>query len=359
VPAGRVATDPVSLVDVAPTALRLLGLSCGSRAKPCVTFDADGIDLAPALTGAALERPPIYAESFAPMLEFGWSPLRALRDGRWKAIAAPRPELYDVQADPDESRDLARTASSPAAGPRPDLAGLLARIDRFSPAELPLHTAQADRGEASARLGALGYVQGGRATNGPRADPKDRRELAGRIATVTAGEVQGDALVSMLRSILAEDPANGQMQLRLGDALLQRSRCGEALAHFNAAIAARLPSADPFIGLAACQARAGQVASALDTLHRSESVEPGNPVVLANIGLLEVAEGRPDAAAAAFRRALEIDGDFHEARFNLALTLARAGRRADALAETTELLRRLPPDAPQRPEVERLRRTLQ
>jgi hypothetical protein len=38
---------------------------------------------------------------------FGWSDLRAWRDGRYKYVRAPRPELYDLQADPGEEHDLA------------------------------------------------------------------------------------------------------------------------------------------------------------------------------------------------------------------------------------------------------------
>jgi len=341
VPAGRVVADPVSLVDVAPTLLRLLGQ---------LPFDADGIDLGPAIGGEALPPRPIYAESFAPLLEFGWSPLRAVRDGRWKAIAAPRPELYDVEADRGETRDLAVSSTAPE-----PLARLLVRIDRFSGADLPPTVVPGTGGtDASARLGALGYVQGGRVPGGPRADPKDRRDLAARIARVTSGEVAGDDLLSLLQAILREDPANAQMHFRLGDELLRRSRCPEAERHFAAAVAARLPTADPYLGLAACQALAGKVTAAVDTLRNGAAIEPGNPVVLANIGLLEGRLGRHDAAIASLRAALAIDPDFHEARFNLALTLARAGRREDAAEAAGDLLARMPPGAPQRPEAERL-----
>src|SRR5262249_59214769 len=49
---------------------------------------------------------PLYAETLAPRVDFGWSELRSLRDGRYKYVKAPRPELYDVEADPAETRDL-------------------------------------------------------------------------------------------------------------------------------------------------------------------------------------------------------------------------------------------------------------
>ena len=57
--------------------------------------------------------------------------------------------------------------------------------------------------------------------------------------------------------------------------------------------------------------------------------------------------------------ALTSDPDLHEARFNLAVAYAKAGRRADAAAAAQELLRRLPPNARQRAEVERLLKAVQ
>ena len=51
-----------------------------------------------------------YSESLYPA-RFGWSPLRALRDGRFKLIDAPRPELYDLERDPFEEREHLRRTS--------------------------------------------------------------------------------------------------------------------------------------------------------------------------------------------------------------------------------------------------------
>jgi hypothetical protein len=59
-------------------------------------FDADGIDIRPVINGATLPNRELYAESFAPLLDFGWSPLHSLRSDRWKYIDAPRPELFDI-----------------------------------------------------------------------------------------------------------------------------------------------------------------------------------------------------------------------------------------------------------------------
>jgi len=356
VPIGRIVRESVSLIDVVPTVMQLLGLP---RAE------TDGIDLGPALAGQPIPGRDLYAESFAPLLDFGWSPLRALRSGGLKAIAAPRAELYDVAHDPGESTDLslAPHADASSAGSSPSgarrgaetLPLLLARIDRYGPPDLPATSNATPREPGTAsRLAALGYLQGATAPHSLRPDPKDRREIAARIATVTSGEAQGPRLLALLTALVREDPRNGQMQLRLADALLTAGNAGQAEEHFQAAIDARVPSADPHIGLAMCQARRGQAGAALATLQEADGAEPGNPVVQANIGLLEAERGRVDRAIARLRQAVDLDPDFHEARFNHALVLARAGRRGEAEREAAELLRRLPREAPQRPEVQRL-----
>jgi choline-sulfatase len=334
-PRGQRVEDAVALIDIAPTALRLLGV------KP---FDADGVDLGPLIAGEPLTRRELYAESFAPLLDFGWSPLQALRSRGWKYIDAPRPELYDIVEDAGETRDRSGREAT-------RVAEMHARIAAQSPAT-PL--AEIDR-DARARLQALGYVGGSpTATSGSRPDPKDRRDEAARLGRVTSGELQGAALERALREILAGDKRNPQANLRLGYVLLDSGRCREAVEHFESAIAEHLPSADAHLGLAACQVSARRFESAASTLRDAERIEPDNPVVIANLGVVLSDSGHPADAIAPLQRALTIDPDLHQARFSLAIAFAREGRRGDAAASAEELLRRLPANAPQRPEVERL-----
>jgi tetratricopeptide (TPR) repeat protein len=320
VPAGRVVTDAVSLVDVAPTMASLAGLGA---------FDADGRDLSPAFGGAALAARPIYAESFAPLLDFGWSPLRTVRQ-----------------------RDV---ASAEAAR----IASMRALVERVGGPAL-------DAGAAPAlpdRLAALGYVSGSPAArhrngSGARPDPKDKIAVASAIARITSGDASGAALEPALRTVLAEDPANPQMNLRLAYVLAESGRCPEARERFALVIRAKAPTADAHLGLASCQAAARQFDSALATLGEAARHEPGNPEVTANIGLVLADAGRPAEAIAPLRQALASAPDLHQARFGLAIALARAGRRDEAAAAARDLLQRLPPDAPQRADVQRLLVTL-
>lgn len=337
--AGGVVPDVVSLIDIAPTLASRAGLGA---------FDADGRDLSPALAGGSVGERGIYAESYAPLLDFGWSPLRTVRQDGWKFIEAPRAELYRVADDAGERRDLSGAEPARAA----ELAALVPRIGGPAP-----EAAASSGAGVPDRLAALGYLSRSpaetrRAKAG--ADPKDKIQVAAAIARITSGEASGAALEGALRAVLDEDPANPQMNLRLGYVLAESGRCREARPRFAAAIRGKAPTADAHLGLASCESAAREFDAALATLAEAERLEPGNPVVIANIGLVRADAGAPADAIAPLRRALAIAPDLHQARFGLALALARTGARDEARREAVDLLRRLPASAPQRGDVERL-----
>jgi choline-sulfatase len=339
---SKVITQPVSLVDVLPTVVALLGM------KPA---NVDGTDLSPAFGGAALQDRELYAESYAPLLDFGWSPLRTMRSGGFKFIEAPAAELYDL------SKDLGET-SNVLAQHGPKAAALRDRVQRFPP---PVFEQASVDKDSLGRLQSLGYLArgGGSPASGPRPDPKDRRVLAAKMATVASGELHGAALKSALDDILREDPRNPQANLRLGYVLIESGECPAAIPYLKAAIAGHVPGVEAHLGIATCAAIARQFREAQATLEQAKQIEPEDPVVLANLGIILSDLGRHRDGVPPLQRSLEIDPDFHEARFNLARVFARDGDRTSAAREAKELLKRLPQHAPQRAEVERLLRAVE
>ena len=148
IPAGVRVADAVTLADVAPTVTHLLGLDAMK--------DVDGIDLSSVLSNpqSAIRNPQsreLYAESFAPLVEFGWAPLRAVRSGGWKLIASPKPELFNGETDPAEQSNA--IASQPEVARR-----LTARANSYSSDSLSASAAAG--GDAAERLRALGYSSG-------------------------------------------------------------------------------------------------------------------------------------------------------------------------------------------------------
>ncbi len=151
----------VRLVDVMPTVLAALDVP----APP-----GDGVSLLDHMagTGRDLEA---YGESEYPR-RFGWSPLRVLRDGRFTLIEAPRPELYDLERDPFEERNLYLERRATADAMRARLATLAA-----SAAPAAAASSEPVPADLRERLAALGYA-GTAAASAPSPgvtlpDPKD------------------------------------------------------------------------------------------------------------------------------------------------------------------------------------------
>jgi arylsulfatase A-like enzyme len=167
VPAGARVTTPVSTVGAMATILDLAGV----EAPPTLQVGS----LAPLAAGAADGGGPVLAENTkmtamgAPERALADDPqmqgdrrYRALRDGSLKLVETSRGErfLYDLAADPDESRDLAAE--------RPDdVARLAARLEEIR-AALGLPALDADLAAGVApeldpatreRLKQLGYVE--------------------------------------------------------------------------------------------------------------------------------------------------------------------------------------------------------
>jgi choline-sulfatase len=99
---GRRFTQPVSLLDLAPTVLEL---ACGSEAV--AEADMDGRSLVPALRDhAGTDRGPVISEYHAEGVN---APAAMVREGRHKLIVCrDDPDLlYDVESDPHELSNLA------------------------------------------------------------------------------------------------------------------------------------------------------------------------------------------------------------------------------------------------------------
>src|SRR5207244_9614800 len=116
----------------------------------------DGASVTPLMTGARPEMGlEAYAEAVYPLHHFGWSDLRALRQGRYKLIAAPRPELYDLQEDPAERRNIFGDRKALGERMLARLADMEAHFKASAPAKSEAVEIDPD---AKARLAALGYV---------------------------------------------------------------------------------------------------------------------------------------------------------------------------------------------------------
>ena len=348
-------------IDLYPTIVEMFDLKD--------SHESSGKSMAAALAGGRMHDEPSFAESLVPLLHYGWSDLRSVRDGRWKYILAPRPELYDLDRDPGEQHNLAGTEQSRA---RAMNAAIRERLQteqkavRTGPGSVPP--------ELLERLGALGYVSPGPSNaKASGADPKDKLE---EYKAITASMQQG--LVAFREGRQAEAVAHLQQLVKRGfdsyelhyylgrsyDAL---KRPRDAASSYERAAALLPTDATVWRHLGETRVVLRDWPRAAQAFEKLVAIVPEDALARMELGQVYRDQGRWNEAATAMRAAVDRDNSradywnalgtayggggrmteaeraFAEAvardtgnglfRYNHALALQQLGRREEALAE--------------------------
>ena len=280
----------VRTTDIMPTVLDLLRIP----PRPAL----QGSSLWPLMAGRTEEHPrEAYSESATAALTYGWSPMASLRSGKWKYIHAPIPELYDMEADPRETTNLADVEGAAAESLRRRLREVLSGMHNAgAPEPAPLDP------DAQARLRSLGYVAGGassireRLARSPEAilegpemglvDPKERIPLLESVNRISLAYGRGEfeTVLRLAEEFLSVYPENDQVRQYAADAFRGLGRFGEALGLYE------------------------------EILTR----DPGNVDALLNSGWSLMNLERLDAARAVFEKALAMHPDHVYALSSLA-----------------------------------------
>jgi arylsulfatase A-like enzyme/Tfp pilus assembly protein PilF len=369
------ATMHVPLLLVGP------GLAPGVNDSPVSTrrvfhtiLDWAGLGAADSLRGVGQEI--VLGEAMKPFLSYGWQPQVMAVEGRQKAILAGRLEVYDVVADPAETRDLAATAE-------------LSRASRTALRDYPAPSLEAQRppdnlGEEERRkLASLGYVSAGTAPavrkDAPR--PADMRHLFDLLDTASTLFVEEKfaKVIPLLERILAADPHNLDAALRLATAHSMLGHEKPALAAFAKAadivpgsqdvrtylalhyvrgrqwqkaaplleqIVAEAPDRLPALeALAQVRERQGRVEEALALRQKVYGMRSPTAAELVRLGEMAMSAERTPLAIEAFEKARGLQGSTFERDLELGV-LYLAARR---LAEARDALDRVPPSHPAYP----------
>jgi len=291
--------QPIGLVDVAPTVRDLVGIETAS----------DGISLMPVLRGdqeVGIDRV-LYLESLEGYLRNGWAPLFAVVRGSMKYIDSPRPELYDLGADPNEKNDLA----SKRPGTAEKLAARLAEIrpasESFEGESIVLNADEA------AALLALGYVEGSPGQSaGTRRNPADAIALAPVHQRALESKAAGDLekAAALFAKELEQDPESPVLLWYLGTCVVKTDP-DRAEALFRHAMELRPDFEAPYVALAEMMLRNGAFTAAI-------------AVTSNGIGETFDADGQLHYLRAAARDAS--GGDIDTAIADLAIAISSAAR---------------------------------
>ncbi len=268
--------EPAGLIDVAPTVLDFLGIPAPA-----------------AFHGKSLLHPaphPIYSESVYARDAFQWAALRGLRQGSRQLIQAPKPELYDLAADPDEKNNLYPSAPAAARPLETSLTKLLAqfapRRDSGAPDILP---------QMRATLGSLGYLSGVEGSfGGGGADAKNRLPEFD-LFEKGLGALYGshfEVAIASFRELLSRDARNAMARYYLGDAFLRSGKPDEAIRQWTAALAydPEYAPADEAIGAVWFARRDYEKARGF--FEQALAVAPGDYAAEFELGLIAEREGK-------------------------------------------------------------------
>jgi arylsulfatase A-like enzyme/Flp pilus assembly protein TadD len=285
VPRGKAVAEAAPALRLASTLLRLAG-AAGPFGEPLPGLGGTG-----GKPGGT-----IYAESRFPLTAYGWSPLEAVFDGRWKLIVAPRPELYDLGSDPGETRNLLNDRREDARR----LKGALQAAQRsFKPRK-----AEAADPELARSLQSLGYASGSGSSGKGTIDPKDGIPLLAEFMAAKETMQRGDP-----RSAVAK----------------------------LAGLVRRSPGNIPFLtNLGAAQLAAGDGEAAIATYRRAAGENPKLDFLHKNLADAYARLGRTEEARKEYELTLELNPRFAAAWWGLADLAQKAGRPAEVRRILTE-----------------------
>lgn len=328
---GERISQRVGTVDIAPTILDLLGLEAPAEVQ--------GRSLTGLLSGDddKAQDGLYYAETLAPRLMHGWGELRTIYQGPHKYIHGPRPELYDVAADPGEQRNLITEQPRQATMLEGRLAGLISALEGDTSAAV-----RETDPETIERLAALGYLssRGERPPFGPEALTTEGQPPQDHVGDITLmSQVKG--LLHQMRYREAKDAARRLLECEptspfhlglLAWALAGLGQNEEAMDLLDgvAEPVAYMSHVYHMVGLEAF--RDGDRERGMSLVHRMNEIHETAEGFYLLAAMHEVL-GDSRAQLEALKQSLAVDATFVPARLNVAILMARDGRIEDAERE--------------------------
>ena len=329
---------PGALLDVAPTILQFLGFAIPSQFEgKSLLREAEG-----KASGAG---GPVHAESRYAHDHFGFGALRSVRAGRYKYIDAPKPELYNLQQDPNEMHNLYSGDRSLAVALRQRL---LTREAQFRPAKPP--GAGSVPADVVARLSSLGYMALAHPVDtghGGGRDPKDGlaeyKEYGKAIDLANAGHFAESS--QLLEHLLATDPALLDVRNRLGLNLQEQQRHVEAAAEFKQILKADPLNALAHFNLAVSEFALHQLDEAVRELKAALAIEPYYTRAGDLLGTIWLERNDAAQARSQFQNVLKTDPADFTALYDLGVLNGMEGHWSNAVTRLREAVRSDPRSA--------------
>jgi arylsulfatase A-like enzyme/Tfp pilus assembly protein PilF len=333
--AGKVIAAQARTIDIMPTILQFAGVDSPGR--------IEGRSLLPVIESGPPGAPDeAYGETFYPYYHFGWSPLLYIRTGKFKYIYAPRPELYDLGADPGEKKNLATTNRTLANQLRDRLRAAYRQSGESSAAnKSPVDAATQER------LKSLGYLTYSSRT--PTAgvdtklpDPKDKLEVYTLLqkALIEGQTNQPQTAIQKFKAVLALDGGITDAHIHLGLLYKRTGNYPMAVEQFKLALKLDQNNVVATYNLAHSYAISGKLSEAIAGFERTLFLDPKELRAHIGLGIAYQTQGALEKALERYQAALAIDPFDSAARKNAAaiyLTRREAGKAFIELRRALEI----------------------
>jgi choline-sulfatase len=299
---GTVIDAQVRTTDILPTILSATGGS--------IPAELNGESLLPLVfsrrSSDQMERA-LYGETDYP-LRWGWAPLRALRADNTKLIEAPRPELYDLQADPKELKNLYAPDGSKTQSMQAEMAKWKAKL----PPQ-----------RASAKL------------EGVLPDPKDKIEVQNLLhrAMLAGSDHRSSDERQFLEKALQIDPSSSTALRQLGELELAAGDFVKAAGHLKRACELRPDESTAAFELGEALERSGDWAGARDALEAGLRLAPSLMPARLRLGRVYLQLKDAKNAEDQFEAALLVDSNNSDGRLGLAEAQIQQSDFAGALPD--------------------------
>lgn len=313
---GAVIDSAVRTTDILPTIL-----SATNTPAPAELNGASLLSLIDSATDtSALSNRSLFGETDYP-LRWGWSSLRALRTADTKWIEAPRPELYDLKADPKELKNLYVPGS-----PNSQAKTMQAEMAQWK-AKLPLQ----NQGTAAGDL----------------PDPKDKVQIQNLLhnAMLASDDNRSSDARHYLEKALELDPKSPNALRELGELELAAADFARAAAHLKQACQLRSDDSTAAFELGEALEGSGDLPGARDALESSLKLAPSQISARLLLGHLYLQLKDAKNAEDQFEAALLVESNNREARLGLAEAQLEESNFADAVTGLEELTKAEPQNA--------------
>ena len=315
-----------SLIDVVPTICGLLGIETPAQVQ--------GDDLSPYL----LQQHPLnherylYCESLIPT-KFNANSLLGVVTDRWKYIQTTRPELYDLETDPQETNNLIYQETQRARLLQEQLKQIMEQSTRRGNPDNELKL----DAQAIKRLQSLGYVASGLSEDfhfdQSRDDPKDLIEyhVSFQMATELAFEEKYTEAKAIFEKLLRERGGYCGIHSQLAHIAAYQKDYPNAIIHLTKAIEINPKNSNDCSSLGLIYAEQDQYDQAEIYFNKSLTIDPYDTGTLNYLGSILVKQDKHDQAVLHFNKTLKVDPGNITALNHLGSILIRQGKINQAI----------------------------